>query len=130
MSGAAAVLKPLRRPGLWVVLWWLAVLTVIVVCLMPPPPLSLPDGGDKVEHFLAYFLLAGSAVQLYRRGRPLLWVGAGLVLMGVGIEFAQGALTVTRMADPADAVANTIGVLAGLATALTPWRDLLLRWRG
>ena len=65
-----------------------------------------------------------------RRGRPLLWVGAGLVLMGVGIEFAQGALTSNRMADPMDAVANTVGVLAGMATALTPLRDMLLRWRG
>ncbi len=122
--------KPLRHLGLWAAIWWLAVLAVVVVCLMPPPPLSLPDGGDKVEHFLAYFLLAGSAVQLYRRGRPLLWVGLGLVLMGIGIEFAQGALTVTRMADPMDALANSVGVLAGLATALTPARDLLLHRRG
>jgi hypothetical protein len=34
------------------------------------------------------------------------------------------------MADPMDAIANTVGVLAGMATALTPLRDLLLRWRG
>jgi len=122
--------KPLRHLRLWAAVWWLAVLGVVVVCLMPPPPLSLPDGGDKVEHFLAYFLLAGSAVQLYRRGRPLLWVGLGLVPMGVGIEFAQGALTVTRMADPMDALANSVGVLAGLATALTPARDVLLRRGG
>lgn len=108
----------------------LAVLTVIVVCLIPPPPIPLPENSDKGEHFLAYFILAGSAVQLFRRGRPLLWVGAGLVLMGIGIEFAQGALTSNRMADPMDAVANTIGVLAGMATALTPLRDILLRWQG
>jgi hypothetical protein len=31
------------------------------------------------------------------------------------------------MQDPWDALANTLGVLAGAATALTPWRDLLLR---
>nr|WP_312385825.1 VanZ family protein [Stenotrophomonas geniculata] len=111
-------------------LWGLAVLLVIVVCLIPPPPIPLPENSDKGEHFLAYFILAGSAVQLFRRGRPLLWVGVGLVLMGIGIEFAQGALTSNRMADPMDAIANTIGVLAGMATALTPLRDLLLRWRG
>lgn len=69
-------------------------------------------------------------MQLFRPGRPLLWVGVGLVLMGVGIEFAQGALTSNRTADPMDALANTIGVLAGMATALTPLRDLLMRWRG
>ncbi|AWH54745.1 hypothetical protein C1924_16945 [Stenotrophomonas sp. ESTM1D_MKCIP4_1] len=130
MSAALAALKPLRRPVLWAGLWGLAVLVVIVVCLIPPPPLQLPENSDKVEHFLAYFILSGSAVQLFRRGTPLLWAGAGLVLMGVGIEFAQGALTSTRSADPMDALANTVGVLSGLATALTPLRDLLLRWRG
>lgn len=130
MSTALLPLKPLRRPRLWTALWGLAVLVVVVVCLIPPPPMDLPNNSDKVEHVLAYFILAGSAVQLFRRGRPLLWAGVGLVLMGVCIEFAQGALTSTRSADPMDAIANTIGVLAGMATAFTPLRDLLLRWRG
>ncbi|WP_295566930.1 VanZ family protein [uncultured Stenotrophomonas sp.] len=130
MSSALPVIKPLRRPRLWTVLWMLAVLLVVVVCLIPPPPIPLPENSDKGEHFLAYFILAGSAVQLFRRGRPLLCVAVGLVLMGIGIEFAQGALTSNRTADPMDAIANTIGVLAGMATALTPLRDLLLRWRG
>ncbi|AWH18550.1 hypothetical protein C1922_15195 [Stenotrophomonas sp. ZAC14D2_NAIMI4_7] len=130
MSAALPLIKPLRRPWLWAALWALAVLVVIVVCLIPPPPMDLPKNSDKVEHFLAYFILAGSAVQLFRRGRPLLWAGVGLVLMGVCIEFAQGALTSNRSADAMDAMANTIGVLAGMATAFTPLRDLLLRWRG
>ncbi|HCR34857.1 MAG TPA: hypothetical protein DIV57_15980, partial [Stenotrophomonas sp.] len=120
MSAGLPVIKPLRRPRLWTALWLLAVLVVIVVCLIPPPPIDLPENGDKVEHFLAYFILSGSAVQLFRRGTPLLWAGVGLVLMGVGIEFAQGALTSNRSADPMDALANTVGVLSGLATALTP----------
>ncbi|WP_313442284.1 VanZ family protein [Stenotrophomonas sp.] len=130
MSAALPVLKPLRRPRLWAALWLLAVLIVIVACLIPPPPIPLPENGDKGEHFLAYFILSGSAVQLFRRGRPLLWVGVGLVLMGVCIEFAQGALTSNRSVDPMDALANTIGVLSGMATVLTPLRDILLRWRG
>ncbi|WP_343651819.1 VanZ family protein [Stenotrophomonas sp.] len=130
MSAALPLIKPLRRPRLWAALWALAVLVVIVVCLIPPPPMDLPKNSDKVEHFLAYFILAGSAVQLFRRGRPLLWAGVGLVLMGVCIEFAQGALTSNRSADAMDAIANTIGVLAGMAITFTPLRDLLLRWRG
>jgi len=130
VSAGLPVIKPLRRPRLWTALWLLAVLGVIGVCLIPPPPIDLPENGDKVEHFLAYFILSGSAVQLFRRGTPLLWAGVGLVLMGLGIEFAQGALTSNRSADPMDALANTLGVLSGLATALTPLRDILLRWRG
>jgi hypothetical protein len=78
-------LKPLRHPRFWLAAWSVDVLTVIVVCLIPPPPLALPQGSDKVEHFLAYFLLAGSAVQLFDTRRVLCGVAAGLVVMGVGI---------------------------------------------
>lgn len=126
MSGP--LFKPLRHLPFWIGLWVLAVLGVVAVCLLPPPPLPpLPENGDKAEHLIAYFLLAASAVQLFRRGRALAAVGLALVAMGVCIEFAQGALTDTRSADPFDALANTLGVTVGLATAFTPLRDLLLR---
>lgn len=123
----SSVLKPLRRPRFWLVLWCAAVLAVIAVCLIPPPPLALPQNSDKVEHFLAYFVLAGSAVQLFATRRALCGVGLGLVAMGIGIEWAQGALTADRVADPMDVLANTTGVVAGLLIAFTPLRDLLLR---
>ncbi len=124
------MLKPLRFPRVWLGLWWLAIAVTIVVCLIPPPPLALPQNSDKVEHFLAYFLLASAAVQIYRTRGALLWAGAGLVLLGVGIEFLQGALTTDRMADPMDALANSVGVVVGMATVFTPLRDLLLRMKG
>ncbi len=127
---ATTLLKPLRWPRCWLALWWLAVLGTIVVCLIPPPPIPLPENSDKVEHFLAYFLLAASAVQIYPRRAALIWAAVGLVALGIGIEFAQGALTVNRMADPMDALANSVGVLAGMAIVFTPLRDLLLRLRG
>lgn len=127
---ATTLLKPLRWPWAWLALWWLAVLGTLVVCLIPPPSIPLPENSDKVEHFLAYFLLAASAVQIYQRRAALVWAAVGLVALGIGIEFAQGALTVNRMADPMDALANSVGVLAGMATVFTPLRDLLLRLRG
>jgi len=49
---------------------------------------------------------------------------AGLVMLGIGLEVAQATLTATRQADPADAVVNTLGVLAGLTLIATP----LARW--
>ena len=126
---AAPGLKPFRHPRLWLGLWALAIAVVIAVCLMPPPPLPpLPDNSDKVEHLLAYFVLAACVVQLFASRRALLAAAVGLVVLGIGIEIAQGLLTTTRAADPRDAVANTLGVVLGMATALTPWRDLLLRW--
>ena len=121
-------LKPLRHPRLWLSLWWLAVVVVFVVCLVPAPDLPLmPPGGDKIEHFLAYFLLAASAVQIYQGARALWRVAIGLVALGVAVEFAQGAFTATRSMDAWDVVADTLGVAAGFAITLTPWRDLLLR---
>lgn len=127
---ATGMLKPLRLPRVWLGLWWLAIAVTIVVCLIPPPPLALPQNSDKIEHFLAYFLLASAAVQIYRTRAALLWAGPGLVLLGVGIEFLQGALTTDRMADPMDALANSVGVVVGMATVFTPLRDLLLRMKG
>ena len=124
----AAAMKPLRRPGLWLGLWLLALVAVCVVCLVPldsMPP--LPDNSDKVEHLLAYFTLAAGAVQLFGGNRALLVAALGLVALGIGIEFAQG-MTAYRSADPMDALANSIGVLIGLATSFTPWRDALLRF--
>jgi VanZ family protein len=128
VSGNLA-LKPFQRPRLWSGLWLLAVSGVIVLSLIPPPPLPpLPSGSDKVEHLFGYFLLAAGAVQLFAARTTLLAVGAGLIALGVGLEFAQGALTATRMQDPLDALANTAGVLLGLATMATRGRDLLLRF--
>ena len=121
-------LKPFRRPLLWSALWCVAVSLVVVFSLLPGSSLqTLPSVNDKLEHFLSYAALAAGAVQLYPRWRSLLSVGIALVLMGIGLEYAQGALTTDRMMDGADALANTLGVIAGLGTKLTPWRDLLLR---
>lgn len=123
-------LKPLRHAWLWVGLWCLAVAAVVVLSLMPPPPMPDFDNSDKWSHFLGYLALAAGAVQLLRNWPALLGAGLGLVLLGIGLECAQGSFTHTRMADGADALANTLGVIAGLATRLTPLHDLLLRIDG
>lgn len=125
----ATCLKPLRWPRAWLALWGLAILVVVVVCLMPMPAMPpLPDNSDKIEHLLAYFFLAALAVQLFASRRALWIVAIALVAMGIGIEIAQGALTEYRSADPQDALANTVGVLLGMATLFTPWRNLLQRF--
>jgi VanZ family protein len=122
-----AALKPLRRPRLWLGLWIAAIVALVVVCLVPLDSLPpLPENSDKVEHLLGYFLLAAAAVQLFGSRRALSLAALGLVALGIGIEIAQG-YTAYRSSDLADALANTLGVLLGMATAVTPWRDLLLR---
>lgn len=121
-------LKPLRHPLAWTTLWCLAIAAVVVFSLMPGPDLPDAPGSDKLHHFIAYFALAASAVQLFARWPALFGAGLGLVLLGIGLEHGQEVLTGTRVADRWDALANTLGVVAGLATRLTPMRDVLLRW--
>ena len=127
LPGASA-LKPLRRPRLWLGLWWCAIALVVLGSLLPAMLLPvLPAGGDKLQHLLGYGLLAAIAVQLFATRAALLRAGVGLVLLGIALEIAQGTLTSTRAMDVMDAVANTLGVALGLATALLPMRDWLVR---
>jgi VanZ family protein len=124
-SGA---LKQFVRPERWLGAWWTMVAAVIVGSLLPALLLpDLPPGSDKLEHLIGYALLSAAAVQLFATRSALLRAGIGLVVMGVLVEIAQGTLTTTRSMDAQDALANTIGVVLGLATALTPIRDALLR---
>ena len=123
-------LKPLRRPRFWLGLWWAAIVLGVVVSLVPPPPIDVPRGSDKLVHLLSYGTLAAGAVQLFASRSALLRSGAGLVALGVALEFAQSALTSTRMFDPNDMLANAFGVLLGLATVYTPFHDVLLRLEG
>ena len=121
-------LKPFRRPLLWVGMWILAVAVVVIGSLVPAHDLpKVPAGFDKLEHFGAYALLAAGAVQLFQRRLSWGFVCVLLVLIGIGLEYMQAQMGLGRMLDRQDALANTIGVLIGLATAFTPLRDLLLR---
>jgi VanZ family protein len=124
---AITVLREFRRPRLWLGVWIAAVVAVIVLSLIPPPSMPVPQGTDKVEHFLAYAALSAYAAMLFARRRAQAIAAAGLVVLGVGLEVAQATLTDSRMADSADALANTLGVLAGLLTAVTPMAGWLQR---
>jgi len=122
-------LKPFRRPWLWAGLWSVAVAFVVVASLVPVSEIPhVPRGGDKVEHFLGYALLAAGAVQLFAKRLSLLSACTLLALLGIALEFAQGHMGLGRAMDAHDALANTLGVLAGLATLFTPARDVLLRF--
>lgn len=131
VASRGGALKPLRHPRWWLGAWICALLATVVVSLLPAFLLpAMPPGGDKLEHFGGYALLAAAGVQLFT-GRRALWrVALGLVALGVALEIAQGTFTATRQMDAFDAIANTCGVAGGMAIALTPLRDLLLRLRG
>ncbi|PKV13173.1 VanZ family protein [Xanthomonas prunicola] len=128
MAAVTQTLRPFHRPRLWVGLWIAAIVVVIAVCLGPPPEIpELPDNSDKAEHFLTFALLCWGAVQLFATRRAQVVAAIGLVALGIGIEIAQGALTTNRSADPYDALADTLGIAAGLCLAWTPLRFVMLR---
>lgn len=105
---------PLRFPRLWLSVGWLAIAAAVVVCLAPSENLPKPPNlSDKSEHFICYLLLSCWFAGIYPRARY--WIIAiGLVVMGVAIEIAQGAMGWGRQADANDVLANCTGVIAGL----------------
>jgi VanZ family protein len=107
--------------------WLLLVGGVVVGSLLPSSALPAPSftGVDKVEHLTAYGVLAAYAVLLFAPVRAQALAAVGLVLLGAALEGAQAALTVSRLADPGDLVANTLGVALGWGLG----RWLMARWR-
>ena len=116
---------------MWLGLGWAAVVFAIVVCLVPVTKLPNANLSDKTEHFTAYLLLSLWFAGIYPRTRY--WViASGLLVMGVLIEFAQGAMHLGRHADALDVVANSTGIIAGLTLSWlglggwAQWVELLL----
>jgi VanZ family protein len=130
-----SALRPFARPRVWLGIWVFGWVLAVALSLIPPPPLhvDVPD-SDKLGHLLAYATLSAWAVMLFARRRAWVFAAIGLVALGIGMEFAQGALTQTRLRDPRDAIANTLGVLLGLGVSMTRLQGLLQaldrRWFG
>jgi len=119
-------MRPFRRPWLWLSLWLLLFVLVAVGSLMSPddlPPVDI-SGFDKVQHFLGYGVLSAGAVWLFARMRTQALMALVIIAFGIGLEFAQASMTTDRMGDVADALANSLGVLAGLLLSATP----VARW--
>src|ERR1039457_5869550 len=99
---------------------WLAALAAVIVGSLAPAQsgvMHLIDLGginDKVEHFTAYAVLAAlPSLHRFRCRR----IGAAMVfllLMGAALELGQ-LFSPGRTCDWQDLLANTCGILAGLA---------------
>ena len=117
--------RELQRSRLWLGVWLFGRALCIALSLLPPIELDGPPDSDKLGHFLAYFTLMAWAVMLLQGWRARLLAAGALVLLGLGLEFAQATLTTTRQGDARDMLANALGVMVGLGVALTPGRHLL-----
>ena len=109
-----------RRP--LTVLFFLGVVTVMIGSLRPELSIPGPEEASWLAHFVAYSGLAViGAFAFPGRGR-LLQVAAGLVALGVAIEFAQ-LYVPGRYGTVDDGIVDLCGVAVGCGLSL--W----LRWR-
>ena len=92
----------------------LAVIIAVLTLRPPSVPPPLPDGLDKVYHFIAFAALVLPIALL--RPRALLWMIPAALLFGAGIEIIQPF--VNRSRELADFVADGVGVLTGSTIGL------------
>lgn len=101
----------------WRIAGWIGVVLVVVLSLVPElPGFTSFDQQDKVGHTLAYAVLMVWFAQIHL-ARAARWrVAAGLLALGVGLEFVQGWGGV-RMFSYADMAGDAAGIVLGWIAA-------------
>jgi VanZ family protein len=95
----------------------IGLLAVILLSLLPEEVLPDPGTWDKLNHAMAYGALALAGGLGFRGLRSLLFVGIGLLILGIALEITQTVLT-SRSASAYDALANLIGISLGSIAAI------------
>jgi hypothetical protein len=103
---------PLRALCAW--LFWAAALFALVMALMPHPP-QIGQASDKVQHMLAFAVLAGLAALAWPQ--RLLLVGLGLFAFGGLIELLQMIPSLHRDGQTLDWIADAAATATVLALA-------------
>jgi hypothetical protein len=84
-------------------------LLVIGISLLPGSDLLDIEPWEKIEHIIAYAVLAFVGTLAFPQLRSAVLLAVMLPVLGVAVEFCQ-LIVPGRQADIDDAVANTIGV--------------------
>lgn len=87
--------------------FWAAMLFGFVMAILPKPPTLPGEPSDKVQHILAFLVLAALASLAFPRARPLK-IGLGLAFYGALIEFTQMIPALHRDAELLDWVADVV----------------------
>ena len=100
--------------------FWAALTFAFVMAVLPQPP-ELPGApSDKVQHIVAFAVLAGLGAGAFPR-ISLPKLGFGLSLFGALIELVQAIPMLHRDSDFTDWIADTVAAGAVLAIAFL-WR--------
>ena len=99
-----------RRPLLRLAFWG-ACGFALTMALLPQPPQLPGQPSDKLQHILAFAVLAALGRLAYPRA-PLLVLAAGLSAFGALIELLQAIPALNRDSELADWAADTAAVLA------------------
>lgn len=113
----------LRYPRAWFFLGLVIAAVITFYSLLPAQHVPQIGVSDKIEHAVAYALLAFWFASVVARW-DYLFMMLALVALGGGIEIVQGLMKMGREADIRDFVADCIGSGIGLLLAFTP----LGRW--
>ena len=92
--------------------FFIGLITIIALSLLPHE--TTPETGmwDKLNHALAYGVLAVLGGFGFKGRRSLLMVGIGLVVLGAGLELAQSVIP-DRTGSTYDVLANFVGIVIG-----------------
>ena len=116
-----------RYQKLWLAIGYALVTLVIYLSVTSNPPdpgIEMPN-FDKVAHTLSYFAMMAWFAQLYHLKKQRVIYALGFIALGVALEFIQ-SFDPARMAEFADMVANTSGVMiALLITRMSAFRLIL-----
>ncbi len=92
------------------VLFWAACLFAFVMAVLPHPPMVPGDPSDKIQHIVAFLVLAALGHFAYPRTKKRVLL-LGLMAFGAMIEFAQLIPALHRDSDPYDWIADTLAAL-------------------
>lgn len=92
---------------LFISAFWSALVFALVMALLPQPP-SVP-AGDKVQHMVAFAVLAGLGSRAYHLA-SLLKLGIGLAAFGGLIEILQSIPVLHRDASLRDWAADCVAI--------------------
>ena len=121
------VAPSLKFRSLWFAIGMALIILVVYLSLTSSPVdtgLNFPY-EDKVYHAFAYFVLMAWFGQIYHTTLPRIIFAFLFVALGLAMEYMQ-SFDPNRMAEFADMVANTTGVLVGYMLTATGFRNALL----